>query len=137
VTQSPETASQRRRQGGSRGWVGRLQVQGIDPDPRFTFANERTFLAWIRTSLALLAGGVGLEAFVGKGAFIPGLRTAVSAGLLILGAALAITAFVRWARSERALREGRSLPGLGIAPVLAGAVAVSGLLLLIGSLAHR
>ena len=35
---------------------------GSDPDARFSLANERTFLAWIRTSLALLAGGVALEA---------------------------------------------------------------------------
>ena len=35
---------------------------GTDPDPRFSLANERTYLAWIRTSLALLAAGEGLEA---------------------------------------------------------------------------
>lgn len=37
--------------------------QGEEPDARFSLANERTFLAWIRTSLALIAGGVALEAF--------------------------------------------------------------------------
>lgn len=31
-----------------------------EPDYRFTLANERTFLAWIRTALALLAGGVAV-----------------------------------------------------------------------------
>lgn len=116
-----------------RGWVARLRAHGTDPDPRFTFANERTFLAWIRTSLALLAGGIGLEAFVG-GTVAPGLRRAVAAVLLVLGAVLALTAFLRWVRSERALREGRSLPGLAVAPVLAGAVALCGLALLVGVL---
>ena len=41
----------------------RVYGTGTEPDPRFTLANERTFLAWIRTSLALIAGGVALEAF--------------------------------------------------------------------------
>lgn len=31
---------------------------GEEPDPRFTLANERTFLAWTRTALALLASAV-------------------------------------------------------------------------------
>jgi putative membrane protein len=113
--------------------VARLQAHGSDPDPRFTFANERTFLAWIRTSLALLAGGIGLEAFVGD-AVGPTLRRVVAALLLVLGAFLAGTAFFRWVRSERALREGRSLPGLAVAPVLAGAVVLCGVALLVGVL---
>jgi putative membrane protein len=113
--------------------VARLREHGTDPDPRFTFANERTFLAWIRTALALLAGGIGLEAFVGE-TVDPALRRAVAGLLLVLGAALAVTAFVRWLRSERALREGRSLPGLAIAPVVAGVVALVGLALLVGAL---
>lgn len=47
-----------------RSWLARtLLPEGEEPDPRFTLANERTFLAWIRTSLAFLAGGVALEAF--------------------------------------------------------------------------
>jgi len=106
---------------------------GSDPDPRFTFANERTFLAWIRTSLALLAAGIGLEAFVGD-ALTGLLRRGLSALLLVLGATFALTAFSRWLRSERALREGRTLPGLGIAPVIAVAVALCGAALLVGVL---
>jgi putative membrane protein len=119
--------------GGPRGWVARLQARGSDPDPRFTLANERTFLAWIRTSLALLAGGIALEGFVGDAVGI-GIRRAVAAALLVTGAGLAATAFVRWLHSERALREGRSLPALAVAPVLAGVVVVCGLVLLAGML---
>src|SRR4051812_45744422 len=127
VTTMPDPA------GRPRGWVTRLQAHGSAPDPRFTFANERTFLAWIRTSLALLAGGIGLEAFVGDAVGV-GVRRAVAAALLVTGAGLAGTAFLRWLRSERALREGRSLPSLAIAPVLAGVVVVCGLVLLGGVL---
>ena len=33
---------------------------GHEPDYRFTLANERTFLAWIRTSLGLMAVGLAV-----------------------------------------------------------------------------
>ncbi|WP_143342795.1 YidH family protein, partial [Crossiella equi] len=43
-------------------WPERVYGVGEEPDPRFTLANERTFLAWIRTSLGLMAAGVAVEA---------------------------------------------------------------------------
>ncbi len=33
---------------------------GSEPDARFTFANERTFLAWSRTALALVVAGLAV-----------------------------------------------------------------------------
>lgn len=72
----------------------RLLAHGREPDPRFTLANERTFLAWIRTALAFLAGGVAVEAFAAD-VFADPYRTVISVltisvGLLIsVGAACA------------------------------------------------
>ncbi len=106
----------------------RFLADGDDPDPRFTLANERTFLAWIRTSLALLAGGIGLEAFVDD---LPEpLRRGLASLLIVLGAGLALGAFLRWLGTERAMRERRSLPPPGLAPWLAGGVGVTALMLL-------
>ena len=104
-------------------WSTRLRDTGEDPDPRFSFANERTFLAWVRTALALMAAGIGLEAFAPRLA-VPGLRQ-VLAGLLVLaGIATSAMAFRRWLRSEQAMREGLALPPPTVAPWLSYGVAV-------------
>ena len=42
-------------------WPAWVYEEGDDPDARFTMANERTFLAWIRTSLGFLAAGVAVD----------------------------------------------------------------------------
>lgn len=90
---------------------------GEDPDPRFTLANERTYLAWIRTATAFIASGVGLEAFGGD--ILPEtVRGALAALLLVGGALIAITSFIHWISAERALRADRSLPVPLMAPVV-------------------
>ncbi|MEL4359185.1 MULTISPECIES: YidH family protein [unclassified Luteococcus] len=109
-----------RRRGTSRAILG----AGREPDPRFSLANERTFLAWIRTSLALFAGGVGLEAFAGS-AFPAGVRTALVAALLGTGMMLAASATIRWVQIERAMRQDRPLPLPWIGAVLALGVSVA------------
>lgn len=101
-----------------RGWLARrLLPGGTEPDPRATLANERTFLAWLRTSLALLAGGVAVEAFAVE-AFDETWRKAVAVLLLALGMMVSAGAFVRWLGVERALRHRAPLPLPLIAPVL-------------------
>jgi putative membrane protein len=103
-------------------WVEPPGNEGAEPDPRFTLANERTFLAWIRTALALVAGGIGLEAFVPR-LGVPGLRQALSVCLVLLGSAVSATAWTRWVRTQRALRVGAPLPAPRLAPLLAFGIA--------------
>lgn len=96
---------------------------GDEPDYRFSFANERTFLAWIRTALALTAGGLGviqlLPQFVG--------RDPLGILLLVLGFLTAATSYRRWAANERSIRLGVPLPSSQLPRILAAGVAVVGL----------
>jgi len=108
------------------GWAQRLEAEGTEPDPRFTLANERTFLAWIRTALALMAAGVGVEGFLPQLA-VPGLRQVLAVGLVLLGSAVSASAFTRWARTQHAMRIGEPLPAPRLAPLLAIGVAVMSL----------
>ena len=107
-------------------WPRRVFAVGEEPDPRFTFANERTFLAWIRTSLAVLAAGIALHAFVED---VPEwLRTTSALILVGIGIVTSVLAYLRWMASERALRLGRPLPAPALVPILAYAIAGIGLL---------
>lgn len=101
---------------------------GTEPDARFTLANERTFLAWIRTSLALLAGGVALE-LLGL-PLHPGLRLAASLVLVAASVLVPVFAWFGWMRTERALRRDRPLPSSPLGPVIGGAVSAAGVLIL-------
>ena len=90
-----------------------------EPDYRFTLANERTFLAWIRTALALIAGGIALVQFVP--AFgIPGVRRGLSIALTVGGGVLAALAVRRWQRVQAAMRRDEDLPTTHV-PLLLGA----------------
>lgn len=99
------------------GWERRLREEGEDPDPRFTFANERTFLAWIRTSLAIIATGLGIDAVATD---LPDWsRRSLSSALIVLGGLLAAASFGRWLRAELAMRNAAPLPVNRLAPVVA------------------
>ncbi len=88
---------------------GKWWLAGKTPDYRFTLANERTFLAWIRTALALMAGAVGIEQFSPQLSSVA-LRTILSASLLSVASALGIIAWRRWRHNEYAMRLGSDLP---------------------------
>ncbi len=100
-----------------------LHTIGTEPDPRFSYANERTFLAWNRTSLALIAAGLAITALlpefdVGAG------RRLIGVPLIVLGALLAAASYRRWDANERAMRLGEPLPPSRLSLLLAGGVAI-------------
>jgi putative membrane protein len=108
------------------------QDSGQEPDYRFTLANERTFLAWIRTGLALLAAGVALDQFapdLGSRTF----REVTGIVLALLAAGTALGGLRRWASTQRAMTHGRnlrrgSLPGILAIGLALVTVAVIGVL---------
>ena len=116
------------------GRVGRMERRilgpGREPDPRYSLANERTFLAYIRTALTLLGGGVAVEAFAGD-AIALFARRGLALGLVCLGMAIAAAASYRWLTLERAMRLGRPLPLNPIGFVLAIGVTIAALALAI------
>ncbi|CAM4140568.1 YidH family protein [Kerstersia similis] len=99
----------------------RWQQEGQDPDYRFTLANERTFLAWIRTALALLAGGVALDQFASQ-LGPPGTVRILALCLALLAALLCLLAYLRWRQNERAMRLSQGLPHTPAIPLLAAAL---------------
>jgi putative membrane protein len=96
---------------------------GEDPDYRFSLANERTFLAWIRTALAFVAGGLAATQLLPE-LRIDFARETIGAALVGLGTLLAAAAFRRWAINEEAMRQQLPIPGSRLPAVLAVGVAV-------------
>lgn len=83
---------------------------GTEPDPRFTFANERTFLAWSRTALALVVAGLGVVQLLPPFPGVPWGRHILGVPLIVFGAIVAVVAYAEWVKSQRALRRGQPLP---------------------------
>lgn len=95
------------------------------PDERFTLASERTFLAWIRTALGLLAGGIALLHVVPD--FSTGwVRTTIALVLIVLGIAAPIAGLRRWLQVQRALESGAPMPAEHDLWVFAIAIAAIG-----------
>ncbi|VTU35266.1 YidH family protein [Variovorax sp. RA8] len=97
------------------------RTTGEEPDYRFTLANERTFLARIRTTLAVLAAGVLLDQFSTK--LHPHLVVALVAGALcVLAAMLSTMAYQRWRHNEISMRHKSPLPHSSILAWLTGTI---------------
>lgn len=121
------------RKGRARG--PRWYEEGEEPDYRFTLANERTFLAWLRTALALVAGAIALTQLVPEFS-IAGLRTGLAVLLAVTGTSLAAFAYRRWALVQRAMRLGRPLPMDRLPAVVGVIAAVVGLIVVFVVLTH-
>ncbi|MFI1096600.1 YidH family protein [Streptomyces sp. NPDC020917] len=100
----------------------KVQNEGTTPDYRFSLANERTFLAWIRTALALIGGGFAVDQFLTD--LSHWARAALALALLAAGVACTLRAVNHWVRCERAMRLGTNLPVSRFPAVLAVVVAV-------------
>jgi putative membrane protein len=106
-----------------------------EPDARFTYANERTFLAWNRTALALIATGVAATQLL-PDLKIDGGRRLLGLPLIALGALVAVTSFLHWKANQRAMRRGDPIPrspmplvlsvGIGVVAVIAVVLALVG-----------
>ncbi|MFI6030301.1 YidH family protein [Amycolatopsis magusensis] len=106
-----------------------------EPDYRFSLANERTFLAWMRTALGLLAGAVAVRQLVPEFG-VPGARTILALLCAALAVLLTAASYPRWRRVQRAMRRGEPLPpnrmmllltaGLAVITALAVVLVVTG-----------
>jgi putative membrane protein len=104
-----------------------------EPDVRFSYANERTFLAWIRTSLGLVTAGLAITQLLPPFDFAGG-RRLIGLPLIALGVVVALFSFRNWQENDRAMRAGRALPKSSlprVAAIVVSIVAVIGLVLVV------
>lgn len=97
-----------------------------DIDVRFSYANERTFLAWNRTALALITAGLAITQLLPPFE-IPGGRKLIGLPLIVLGVVLALLSLRQWKLNERAMRRRLPLPASPlplIVAIVVGACAV-------------
>jgi putative membrane protein len=95
---------------------------GREPDARFTFANERTFLAWNRTALALVVAGLAIAQLLPPFPGVPFGRHLLAVPLIALGAILSVAGYSEWRRNQRALRQGQPLPRSSLPRILATSI---------------
>jgi len=104
-------------------------VEEREPDYRFTLANERTFLAWQRTALGLLAAAVALVQLVPE-LTIPGARRMLGVGLALLAVLTSGMGWLRWQQADRAMRRDQPLPRHPTPAYLAVGLSIVGLIAL-------
>jgi len=109
---------------------GQSTVQESEPDARFTYANERTFLAWNRTALALIATGVAATQLLPE-FHVRGGRQILGIPLIALGALVAVTSFTEWKANQRAMRRRQPLPKSPMPLVLSIGIGVMSLIAIV------
>jgi putative membrane protein len=103
-----------------------------EPDVRFTYANERTFLAWNRTALALIATGVAATQLLPR-LSVSGGRRLLGLPLIALGAVVAAESYRHWRANQRAMKRGEPLPASSMPIVLTVGIVVVGLMAVVVS----
>jgi putative membrane protein len=101
---------------------------GTEPDARFTLANERTFLAWNRTALALVVAGLAVAQLLPPFAGVPWGRSVIATPLILLGAGMSALSYIEWKANQRALRHRAPLPRSLLPRILAVTITVIALL---------
>ena len=96
---------------------------GEEPDPRWSLANERTLLAYVRTALSVLVAGL---AIAGSHTVtqVPAWLAALGLPLIALGAVVALSARRRFFANHQAMREGEPLTVPPLASTLPWAIAL-------------
>ncbi|MGI8678311.1 MAG: YidH family protein [Jatrophihabitans sp.] len=102
------------------------QDMSEEPDYRFSLANERTFLSWVRTALAMLAAGVGVVRFA-PGGELAWLRTTLAVLIAVLGLSVAAGAYTQWRAVDRSIRKGAGIPHSPLLPVIGGVLTLIGI----------
>ncbi len=114
---------------------------GTEPDARFTFANERTFLAWSRTALAFVVAGLAVVQLLPPFPGVPWGRHLLGVPLIVLGAVISVVSYREWASYQRALRRGEPLPRTMMPKILAVTITaiaiVSAIVLLLSAVLRR
>lgn len=102
-------------------------AEELDVDARFLLANERTMLAWVRTGLTVIAGGIAVAFLYGDSTLV----TITGTGAIIFGGLLSFVGYLRYKKADVAIRSGELPPtGHGIVFVVFGVVIFSVLLIL-------
>ena len=126
------TSSHDERQGNQPGEPG-----DAEPDVRFTLANERTFLAWNRTALALVVAGLGIVQLLPPFPRVPWGRHVLGVPLIVLGAVVSVTAYQEWRHTQKALRRSEPIPQSVLPRILVGTItgvaALSAVVLLVSA----
>ena len=109
-----------------------------EPDARYTFANERTFLAWTRTALAFILAGLGIVQLLPPFPGVPWGRHLLGVPLIALGAGIAVVGYFQWAANQKALRRGepvrRSPLPLFLAAAIGALAVVTAVVLLLSAM---
>ena len=99
------------------------EVVDQEPDPRFTLANERTFLAWNRTALGAMVAGMAISHLFDDSLTDDSTRVAGLA-LIVLSACLSVLSFIHWRRCQLAMRRSAPMPSTIAMPLLAAVTGI-------------